>query len=415
MSELVHAHTDDAVVIHQMEDIMADVLGWLCVEEIMGKRRVCKKWKEAAKKTIVPLCEFVVNNVESYNAMRVMTTEMPNLRQIMIGALGGGHKYNEGEDPDEGLAYIFSNLTSHDIEIISNFTKLRTLSIGKYTGLNGRCPVFFNFPLLQKLSIQNCYHLKWDLGMLAGLPVLKELDCFNNQRCVHNNCVTGNISSLRVLKGTLEMVIIRGCQNVEGNFMDLADFPHLKELDLYKTTVTGDIRDIGENDFSSLECLKFPKVVYGGEGYELERISDGTDLVRAVYLLKKQRPALIDIVCWYGKLSWHSPDWYDSADELNTDDTPPFYIHFVVAGPRIGYRWQTDAYYDPNPCEVNWLDPEPDRESSDYGQYIEELQKIENEVWFYKGFHQPPTEEEYIRLVEEYADESEEESEESDS
>jgi hypothetical protein len=51
------------------------------------------------------------------------------------------------------------------------------------------------------------------------------------------------------------------------------------------------------------------------------------------------------------------------------------------------------------PCEVNWLDPEPDRESSNYGQYIEELQKIENEVWFYKGFHQPPTEELFLHLT----------------
>ena len=50
---------------------------------------------------------------------------------------------------------------------------------------------------------------------------------------------------------------------------------------------------------------------------------------------------------------------------------------------------------------MNWLDPEPDRESSDYWQYIEELQKIENEVRFYRGFHQPPTEQEYHRLLEE--------------
>lgn len=41
--------------------------------------------------------------------------------------------------------------------------------------------------------------------------------------------------------------------------MDLADFPHLKELGLEETGVTGDIRDIGDNDFSSLE-------VYGGFG-----------------------------------------------------------------------------------------------------------------------------------------------------
>jgi hypothetical protein len=51
---------------------------------------------------------------------------------------------------------------------------------------------------------------------------------------------------------------------------------------------------------------------------------------------------------------------------------------------------------------VNWLDPEPDRENSDYDEYIEELEQINSEVYMFRGFHQPPTEEEYIRLWEEY-------------
>ena len=50
---------------------------------------------------------------------------------------------------------------------------------------------------------------------------------------------------------------------------------------------------------------------------------------------------------------------------------------------------------------MNWLDPEPDRESSDYEKYIEVLQSIEKHgrADFYKGFHQPPTEEEYNRRL----------------
>jgi hypothetical protein len=57
---------------------------------------------------------------------------------------------------------------------------------------------------------------------------------------------------------------------------------------------------------------------------------------------------------------------------------------------------------------VNWLGPEPSRGSSDYEKYTEELQKIEKErqeegrVDLYKGIHQPPTEDEYHRLLEEY-------------
>jgi len=175
--------------------------------------------------------EFVVHSVRSYNAMRAMTTALPNLQQIK---LNNRPRYVDGEDPDEHHAAR----TAHDIDSISNFRKLRILKLS-CAQLNGRYPVLFTFPLLQKLTIQYCNFLKWDLEMLAGMPVLKEL------KCHYNSCLTGNISSLRVLKNTLEKVIISFCFYVEGNFMDLADFPHLKELNLNDTTaVRGDIRDI---------------------------------------------------------------------------------------------------------------------------------------------------------------------------
>ena len=376
-------------------DVLANILGYLDgPKDIMQKRRVCKKWKEAVKKTIVPLTDFRVDGVKIYNAMNVMTTELPNLQQINIGGYGDRLKYNDGEDPDEKWAARTANQTAHDIEIISIFSKLRILKIeSPGAELNGRYPFLFNsFPLLQKLSLQWCYHLKWDLEMLAGFPLLKELDC------IHNDCMTGSISSLRVLKDTLEKLTIDRCLRVQGNFMDLADFPHLKELDLRTTAVTGDIRDIGADDFSSLESVILPEGVYGGWGYEFQRISDGPDLVRAVYLLKKQRPALEYHCC--GKLSEDSIDWYESAFEED-DDTPPFYIRVVEAGSRIGYRWSSSDYN--YCCEVNWLDPEPDRESSHYEKYVDELQKIESGVRMFKGFHQPPTEEEYNNLVEDLA------------
>lgn len=65
--------------------------------------------------------------------------------------------------------------------------------------------------------------------MLEGMPSLTELIC------IDNSSLSGNIGSLRVLKETLERVDIHGCENVEGNFMDLADFPRLSELDLTGT------------------------------------------------------------------------------------------------------------------------------------------------------------------------------------
>ena len=398
-----------------LTEVLANILGCLCVNEIMRSRGVNKKWKEAVKMTIVPLntdfVTFFVYDLESYNAMRVMTRALPNLQQIKLCDFDDGriqrhesesdeydsdsesvdpdnrqHKWSDGEDPHGGQAARTSDWISHDIEILSNFSKLRELRISCQYDLNGRYPVLFNFPLLQKLNIFECHYLKWDLEMLAGLPVLKELTCTGNYY------LTGNISSLRVLNNTLELVKIFYCRNVEGNFMDLADFPHLKELDLRTTAVTGDIRDIGDNNFSSLEQLDLPKGVYGGRGHELQRISDAPDLVRAVYLFNKQRPTLKINNRWYAVLSEDSPDRYASVDD---GETPPFFIGFVQAGSRVGYRWETNIE---RPCEINWLDSEPATGSSDYEKYTEELQKIEGEVTMYRGLHEPPTEEEYLRL-----------------
>ena len=76
----------------------------------------------------------------------------------------------------------------------------------------------------------------------------------------------------------------------------------------------------------------------------------------------------------------------------------PFHIRFVEAGPRLGYQWWVNDFAEGSPCEVNWLDPEPDRESGDNKKYVKELTWIEDEIEIYRGFYQPPTEEEYNRL-----------------
>eukprot|EP00984_Skeletonema_dohrnii_P035138 scaffold34620_cov149-Skeletonema_dohrnii-CCMP3373.AAC.3 len=367
-------------------DELANIFGFLRPEDIM-LARLNKKMREAAKKTIVPMTDFRVRNVRKYNAMRAMTTALPNLQQIQIRYLGGGHKYSDGEDPEENRAAYDDGSTTHDIEIISRFRKLRILEINP--PLNGRYPFLFNFPLLQQLKI-NCYYLKFDLDMLAGLPLLEELYCHDNQ------FLTGNINSLRVLKDTLEKVTISFSPRVQGNFMDLADFPRLRTLTLRETSVTGDIRNIGEGDFPSLKSLTLPKGVYGGTGYEFQHISDGPDIAMAVNSIKKQRPSLL-IESWHASLSEDSPDWYgldDEFDEYYGDDrgafpSPPLHVRLVTAGSRVGYRWETID--GDHPCKVNWLDPEPDRESSDYEKYIRELRVIERQVRFFRGFQQPPS------------------------
>ena len=230
--------------------------------------------------------------------------------------------------------------------------------------------------------------------MSGDFSRLEELVCVGNP-------VSGNIRNLRVLKDSLEKLALKGNVNVRGSFMDLADFPQLRVLLLDGTSVTGDIRDIGKDDFSKLEQLVLPSTIYGGNEYELQRISDAPELMRALYLLKKQHPSLM-LDEWYGVLSQDSPDWYDWDEEMEEDGVlPPFCISLVEIGTRIGYRW-IDNIAGEYPCEVNWLDPVPDEESSDYEEFLDELQQIENEYDdVYKAYHQPPTQEEYNRLVDE--------------
>ncbi len=370
-------------------DVVANIFAFLPVDDTMRSRRINKKTREA-KRRPRPSYRLLCWQCEKIQRNECETRALPNLQQIEIGSLGylgNRHKWSDGEDPDETEeAARTANFTTHDIDIISNFSKLQILDIYG-TSLNGRYPFLFNsFPLLQKLSISYCGGLKWDLDMLSGFPILKEFHSDYNYR------LTGNIRSLRVLKDTLEKVTIKSCARVEGNIMDLADFPHLKELDLLPTAVTGDIRDIDNNNFSSLEELTLPRTIYGAKGSTLQSITDGPDVVRAVYLLKKQHPAL-KMKDWDVRLSEDSPDWYDGS---LTSSAPPFFIRFVEAGDRIGYQWQAMCG---EPCQVNWLDPEPNRESNDYEQYFEELQVIQRQVGLYKGIYQPPTRQEYNRLI----------------
>eukprot|EP00984_Skeletonema_dohrnii_P019436 scaffold9288_cov77-Skeletonema_dohrnii-CCMP3373.AAC.1 len=358
-------------------DVIAIIYGFLGPFDIM-RSRLCRKLRKAATTATVPPTDFTVDSVIKYNAMRAMATALPNLQQIEIGGLiNGGHKYSDGDDPYEQEN---ENDTPHDIDILSGFRNLRLLSIYN-AHLNGRYPLLFQFSLLQKLEIYDCCNLKFDLEILAGLPVLEELYC-------NGRSLTGNINSLRVLNDTLAKVTIRDCFEVQGNFMDLADFPRLNELNLLETDVSGDIRDVGERDFLALESLTLPKGVYGGHGYKFQLISDVPGIISTLYPIYKQRPILLKDSL--AELSRHSPDWYDG---IVRHDTPPFGIEFVAAGSRVGYQWVTIYLF--SACEVIWLDPEPDRESIDYEKYIEELKEIEQYGYFYHGFQQPPTEEEY--------------------
>ena len=395
----------DATVDQLDDNMLAMILGYHRLGDIMLLRCVCKKWRDAAKKTIIPPEEFMVDSLAKNSAMATMATWLPNLQQLSICDLEDddapeSHKFRDGEDPDEEIAALTAHYIEHNIDIISNFSKLRKLEIAEYPPLNGRYPCFFNFPLLQSLTITHIPLVKWDLGMLAGLPSLRELCCHEGEQ------LSGNISSLRILKDALEKVNIAYCPNIVGNFMDLADFPRLTCLNLTATAVTGDIRDIGEHDFKlELEYLFLPRTVYGSMGYKFGRISEVTDFFTSIHTHQKRILPLLREYTW--KLSPESPDAYAEYVSPRSFE-PPFEITFVQAASRLGWRWRSYYGGDYNritSCEINWLDPEPSSESSDYEGYIEELQSIEADITVFRGYHQPPPEAEYLsvcRIHEDY-------------
>ena len=367
-------------------DEVAIIFSFLPPKDIM-RARICSTWRDAAKKTTVPLCDFAVDGMRSYNLMRVMTTALPNLQQIWIKCLYECHqKYHDGEDPDDEEAEETADYFAYDIDIISNFSKLRVLRVSG-APLNGRYPVLFNLPPLQSLTIVCCYYLKIDLGMLTGLPLLKELNLGYLPK------LTGNLNNLRPLKDTLESICIHNSRNVSGNLMDLADFPHLERLSLLGTSVTGDVRDIRAGDFPSVSRLHLPHSVVGGGDYAFQSIPEVPRFMQAIHALLHRVPGFRP----FWRLSENSPDWYGPHQ---SGPRPPLSLKVIKAGPRLGWTWFGHRDSD-SCCEINWLDPEPSSDSNEYEIYVEELQRIERNVNFYRGYHQPPTEEEYRRLWDE--------------
>lgn len=160
---------------------------------------------------------------------------------------------------------------------------------------------------------------------------------------------------MRALKLTLEQVIITDCNNIRGNFMDLADFPRLTHLNLKNTSVTGDVREISENDFLRLKCIILPKTVVGGWGYQFQQISDVPSVINALYQCMRRDEDRKLFHGWTGYLSRESPDWYDGYHDYNCPDHP-FTINILkTRGARVGWRWTNE---EGDSCEINWLDPE---------------------------------------------------------
>jgi hypothetical protein len=135
-------------------------------------------------------------------------------------------------------------------------------------------------------------------------------------------------------------------------------------------------------------------------GYEFQNVSDVDEYMRTIHLLMQRSSTIFGEShllsrAFHLTLSEDSDDWYDWDDESESPE-PPFYLQFIRAESRRGWSWCTEDMI--HSCEINWFDSEPSRESSGYEAYIEELQRIEQNINFYRGYYRPPNEDRYRRL-----------------
>lgn len=365
-------------------DVLSTVLSFLHWTDVLNAR-VSRKWKSAA--AMSPVKELNVKKPQIAVNLERISTALPGLDTLRFDFFFASSEqfyFIEGEDAESGLQ--LENLDDAppalvNLAPIQNFSRLQHLAL-RHTRLNGSYPYLFQLQNLRTLDLLLNRWLKWDLEMLSGLPNLRKLHCRRNAM------LTGDLRSVRVLRRTLEDLDIHLCVKVTGSFNELFDFDRLERLDLADTRVTGDIRNIGPSDFKSLKQLELGDGIYGGGN--LQSIHEAAEIMSARYTLKKRTPELFQNRRWW--LSDDSPEHYTS--NAHRSRAPPFYVEFVKAGPRLGWRW-TNCVVG-GACETYWLDAEPELSSSeDYQDYLEELDGVNRCVYFYRGFLTPPTPEEY--------------------
>jgi len=224
--------------------------------------------------------------------------------------------------------------------------------------------------------------------MLTCMPLIEKLTLISSK-------ATGSISDLNFLKNTLlELVIVSSpnqsiVDDIDGDFMDLADYLVLRKLDLkWAKGIRGDASQIQLTDFPCMQKLDLPGVLL-----RIDHSSDIIDLFTS--FARRSSPCIASV-----RLSENSSDRFErDGDKHSNSPPPPFTLEFVNPGNRLGWRWaaRRRLWYNRS-CEINWLDEELDNGSDQYHVYQEETKRFNESVQFYKGIYNLPTEEEYREM-----------------
>ncbi|KAL9185594.1 hypothetical protein ACHAXT_003371 [Thalassiosira profunda] len=301
-------------------DVLPLVFGFLVWKDIL-RARVCRKWKEAASCTEATTIR-VVNSPRAYNIMVGLTAVLPNLQQLELSSIVAWQRFEDGEDPTTGI--YPARETFGDVGVIGAFRSLRHLSISG-NALNGRYPCLFNFSRLQKLHIKENTFLKWEIGMLAGTPQLRELVYSEDWIERPEEPLAGDIASFSVVKETLEILRVECCTGLTGDYRGLADFPRLKEVATLNSDITG---CLGGASSDWLEPGSFPNL----EVLQLGNATKVTGDVRKLQVQHFPKLRTLSFVSWNKVFGFKEferiEDAAGVAEHSSSQETLPFPIPY---------------------------------------------------------------------------------------
>ncbi|KAL3795084.1 hypothetical protein ACHAWO_009247 [Cyclotella atomus] len=381
-------------------DLLSSILSFLSWKELL-RCRVCRTWRQAVALTNVPESisdvwstpDLYINSREFVDALGWLSKALPRVPCVNIRFNLYSTKPFEiaaCDDPElPSDSSIASPSNQASLRCIADFLYLKHISITS-ASLNGSHPYLFDFPELRTLELVDVGMLVWNLDMLQNLRKLEQLIA------VRNTHLTGRLGSIRVLRESLVKLSLVSCFKVGGDLLDLRDFPLLKDICLNDCNrIGGDIREVQIGDFQSVESFgRLPNSVFGGS--YLPSIADTPAIMRSWYILKKQNPSVLtpsnNGICRLS-LSMLSTERYEN--DVHHTRYMPTCVEFISAGTRLGWRW-TNAVRGGS-CETIWMDPAPQRSDPGYDLYLLELEKVNEDVVFYKGFFAPPSQDEHLQ------------------
>ena len=315
-------------------DEIAVALGYLDWKDIL-RARVCKRFRDAAKITLVPMTsrridyhtsygEFVVDSPGAYHALGWMSNALTNLQQISFHAQKSPAMiFEDGEDPNEAdfLERYPDEYIRINTDSITPFPRLQSLAISN-VWMNGRYPQLFRLLHLKVLNLRSIDYFACDLETLCSSPVLEVLSCG------HLPGLEGDVVAIRKRRDSLRKVTIIQCTSVRGDIMNFYDLPRLESLRISNNTpVTGDLRNLKDCDFPALKELSLPKSIVGGASFQFDSVADAPEVMNALCRLKSRNGTDIDsgfIPCHPHWRENHFPSWRLSDRSIEHYPMDPF-------------------------------------------------------------------------------------------